>query len=434
MQEKVKNKQKEARKNRVKSIEKQEKGITLIALVITIIVLLILAGVTIATLTGDNGILTKASEAKLETRGGAVQEVRDLWKAEVNVDNELNNTETKTLSMVLDELISQNLITSDERKEIEENGQVTIGSRTIVFFEKSILDEINIGDYVDYQYDETDKYIVSSSDNGGSNYNEAGIVQEKLNWRVLNIDRNNQSVDLISDKPTSNYVYLGSTGGYSNGVNLLNDICAKQYSNKQLGITARSINIEDINLKLNEEGLKQRDEYVSYLGVKYGDSYTYIFTDSDAYYPKIYAQEIGANIDGGVAQTEGLGQSESPTERIDGKLKVGENGITITQTYYYLEDQEKCFCENEYELLFSSGTDYWVASRIATCGYKGTGVSSNTAQWGIAKIGWEKNRAWLVGLPNNGSNDYAYLRPIVTVSASLFTNKQDDVWNLNYDN
>ena len=35
-----------------------KKGITLIALIVTIIVLLILAGVTIATLTGDNGILT----------------------------------------------------------------------------------------------------------------------------------------------------------------------------------------------------------------------------------------------------------------------------------------------------------------------------------------------------------------------------------------
>ena len=39
--------------------QKKEKGITLIALVITIIVLLILAGVTVATLTGDNGLLTK---------------------------------------------------------------------------------------------------------------------------------------------------------------------------------------------------------------------------------------------------------------------------------------------------------------------------------------------------------------------------------------
>ena len=40
------------------------KGITLIALVITIIVLLILAGVTIATLTGQDGLLTRASQAK----------------------------------------------------------------------------------------------------------------------------------------------------------------------------------------------------------------------------------------------------------------------------------------------------------------------------------------------------------------------------------
>ena len=43
---------------------KANKGITLIALVITIIVLLILAGVTIATLTGDNGLLKKATTAK----------------------------------------------------------------------------------------------------------------------------------------------------------------------------------------------------------------------------------------------------------------------------------------------------------------------------------------------------------------------------------
>lgn len=45
---------------------KQEKnnGITLIALVITIIILLILAGITISTLTGENGLLTKANTAK----------------------------------------------------------------------------------------------------------------------------------------------------------------------------------------------------------------------------------------------------------------------------------------------------------------------------------------------------------------------------------
>ena len=51
----------------IRKSKEQNKGITLIALVITIIVLLILAGVTIATLTGDNGILTQADNAKKKT-------------------------------------------------------------------------------------------------------------------------------------------------------------------------------------------------------------------------------------------------------------------------------------------------------------------------------------------------------------------------------
>ena len=57
--------------NKIKNVQKimkektrTNKGITLIALVITIIVLLILAGVSIAMLTGENGILTQAQNAK----------------------------------------------------------------------------------------------------------------------------------------------------------------------------------------------------------------------------------------------------------------------------------------------------------------------------------------------------------------------------------
>ena len=47
---------------------KKDKGITLIALVITIVVLLILAGVSIATLTGDKGIIINTYKAKEETK------------------------------------------------------------------------------------------------------------------------------------------------------------------------------------------------------------------------------------------------------------------------------------------------------------------------------------------------------------------------------
>lgn len=53
---------------------RNEKGITLIALVITIIVLLILAGVTIAMLTGNNGILTKSTTAVSDTEKATAEE------------------------------------------------------------------------------------------------------------------------------------------------------------------------------------------------------------------------------------------------------------------------------------------------------------------------------------------------------------------------
>ena len=48
---------------------KRKNGITLIALVVTIVVLLILAGVSISMLLGENGIITQANESKTETRG-----------------------------------------------------------------------------------------------------------------------------------------------------------------------------------------------------------------------------------------------------------------------------------------------------------------------------------------------------------------------------
>ena len=57
----------------VKKSEKN-KGITLIALVVTIVVLLILAGVSISMLTGENGIITQAQEASVKNDNGTVLE------------------------------------------------------------------------------------------------------------------------------------------------------------------------------------------------------------------------------------------------------------------------------------------------------------------------------------------------------------------------
>ena len=68
------------KRHKEKNIVKKQTGITLIALVITIIVLLILAGVSIAMLTGNNGILTQAKFAKENTQTAKEQEEKGLDK------------------------------------------------------------------------------------------------------------------------------------------------------------------------------------------------------------------------------------------------------------------------------------------------------------------------------------------------------------------
>ena len=78
------------------NINKQNtRGITLIALVITIIVLLILAGVSISMLTGSNGILTQASNAKQATEESTEKEKRQLSQVEASTHLE-NYTYTDT--------------------------------------------------------------------------------------------------------------------------------------------------------------------------------------------------------------------------------------------------------------------------------------------------------------------------------------------------
>ena len=112
---------------------KEAKGITLIALVITIIVLLILAGVTIATLTGDNGILKKAGDAKTQTEQAKEDEnLKIAIAGSYGTDGKLNLKDLK------DNLKNQGILTNSnefplevtvngEKKKIDANGNI-IGS------------------------------------------------------------------------------------------------------------------------------------------------------------------------------------------------------------------------------------------------------------------------------------------------------------------
>ena len=101
---------------------KKNKGITLIALVITIIVLLILAGITIATLTGENGILTKATEAGRQTEIEGIREEAEMAKQGVlsgDLTTGKDTTREDVINGIVDEMggtATGNLITTEDGK------------------------------------------------------------------------------------------------------------------------------------------------------------------------------------------------------------------------------------------------------------------------------------------------------------------------------
>lgn len=86
---------------------KDKNGITLIALIITIIVLLILAGVSIALVLGDNGILFKAQRAKSQSVIGDVRDTAEIIRGEYEVDN---NGENPTAMYIIEGLINKGKI------------------------------------------------------------------------------------------------------------------------------------------------------------------------------------------------------------------------------------------------------------------------------------------------------------------------------------
>ena len=116
-------------KKLIKKEKNTNKGITLIALIVTIIVLLILAGVSIATLTGDNGLLNKAGEAKEQTEVAEVKDRAQLdildWQADQLKDNNdatLNDDIVKGILDGKDYISGFNEEDPENIKVITENG------------------------------------------------------------------------------------------------------------------------------------------------------------------------------------------------------------------------------------------------------------------------------------------------------------------------
>ena len=111
------------RKNNKKKIETLEKrhitnqnGITLLVLSITIIVLLILAGITISAITRDNGIIQNAGQAKEETEIANEKEILEKATIQVMGNNKYGNIEERELQEQL------NKETGEEKTEVSDVG------------------------------------------------------------------------------------------------------------------------------------------------------------------------------------------------------------------------------------------------------------------------------------------------------------------------
>ncbi len=183
---------------KVETTKKEEKGITLIALVVTIIVLLILAGVTIATLTGDNGILTHANNAKTETtKAGAEEKVKiavlasygqngglDYKALEKNL-NEIEGKTSQTPSPITKDSFPIVVVVDGYNIKIKEDGFTGIIRNTVSdMFDPTgkIEGKMHIGDFINYKAGTwTDEEINSIDATGkastsGNNYQFMGFT------------------------------------------------------------------------------------------------------------------------------------------------------------------------------------------------------------------------------------------------------------------
>ena len=303
-------------------------------------------------------------------------------------------------------------------------------SVTVNQFKNSILEDINIkiGDSVNYTYDPAGSYSLSSTYSGYSS-NQTIAQTTGLTWKVLNVDKENDTVDIISTNPTSSTVNFYNILGYNNGPYLMNEICKAQYSNKTLGVNARSINLLDMEKHLTADGIKARNAYTS--NVKYGTTKTY---PSNTKYPSLYANQKGAGPNVSSITPSDITKGNDPYEESKPIVPKGTTEptndstygtgrpLTVTQTYYNISINDTNY--GTASTVLANGTPFWVAARFV-------GTYSGYAYFGLRLASTSTDGyVMFYSYGNTGGYNYA-LRPVVSLPSSLLTGEQTNgAWNL----
>ena len=500
---------------------KEMKGITLVALVITIVVLLILAGVSINTVLGDDGIIKKAKEAAETTKRASAEEEMNrlvleyqLAKNDETLESFLQEKVTEgridgvtdngdgtititkkvegkdytitvkkpvaptpsvkvgairvvsdstgagsslgeastrkgtTLYIMIESTISGGTTTLSPEVPyaVTENGTYkftvtgTVNgttytkevSVTVDQFKMEInLDDVQIGDSVNYTYDSAESYSLSSTYSGYSS-NQTIAQTTGLTWKVLNVDKENDTVDIISTNPTSSTVRFYGALGYHNGPYIMNKICEELYSNSTLNVTARNINLLDMEQHLTPTGIATRNKYAN--SVRYGKTKTY--KDNYSCYPLLYEGQKGAGVNVAEANASTIAQPditkgndpysesvETTGPLTDKTYKQADNKVlTVTQTLYSIPINEANYGE-AYKVLNNS-TPYWVSARYVY-------TNSNVAVFGMYDADMNLG-GYNMFYSNKDGYDYDdCLRPVVSLPSSLLTGEQTNgAWNL----
>ena len=391
---------------------KEQAGITLVALVITVIIIIILATVTLNFTFGGDGIITRAEQAAELAEEATAKDEMGLYLTGLKL------TELSEEGFRLADYLSEN-IGNDGLEDFLNNGD---GYGEVAYNGHRFL--VNLEDY-------TFTYLGKS--NGGINRRieqvlgnnnesvpgiamvEAGAIEtEDLGWRVLSVNSDG-SVNLIANKNTGFEVSLSGINGYTNGVKALNEICSKLYGNLEINgepvISARSVNETDFyntTYRVGKEYTSQKIQpYINTLDVA-NDKYS--------------TNQIENYIDPG---------NTSNVQASNPQMLLLGTGMTIrvaaTRTAKEAADMR------------TTGNNYWLATRTTTSSYSSKDsagnpvVDSEDVRYELYGINYIRTDGvftsytlfYIYNHNTSGSNytNNCALRPVITVPGSCVSNK-----------
>ena len=336
-------------------LREKNKGITLVALVITIVILLILAGISISTLT-NTGIFQKAKDAKKASENAEVKQNKILDEYETALDQYDENTLVYKVN----------------------NGIV------------------KIGDYVSYTPDKanTDKILEELNKYSGTTENTTEKLTQELDlkWRVLDVK--DGQVRLISESSTVLKIMLNGYNGYNNAVKLLDDICSTLYNNSKLASNVKNFKLEDIQDKMVEKDYSN-----------FNSNYLKKYSINGRYYPDILLKDK-------------IGLSEQ-NDLISQEKNQQADELYVEYTYWYKPDMRAGEFNNPkyFELFINNNgksyEPYWMSTRCISA-YNGyANYSVRYMLYGNI------HAFDLYNSDNKESQDKHALRPIITLKSNV---------------